>query len=76
VSSVCAPVLTWCWMNRIELTRRLARESHLSPARAADRVDGWVHMLLQNCKQMAASASLADSAESPKEKSEPTKEKL
>jgi len=63
-------------MNRIELTRRLARESHVSPARAADRVDRWVNMLLQNGKQMAANAAGTNSSESSKDDSDSKKEKL
>ena len=38
-------------MNKDELTKRLARESHRSRAEAADRVDVLVYELLKDLKR-------------------------
>ena len=43
-------------MNKDELARRLARESHRSRAEAADDVDSLVYRLLKDLKPQAAPA--------------------
>jgi hypothetical protein len=38
-------------MNKLDLTLRLARESHRSRGKAADAVDGLVYEILKDLKQ-------------------------
>jgi hypothetical protein len=38
-------------MNKLELARRLARESHRSRAQAADDVDALVHRMIKDLKE-------------------------
>lgn len=38
-------------MNKLELTLRLARDSHRSPGQAADDVDKFVHRILKDLRR-------------------------
>jgi hypothetical protein len=55
-------------MNKDELSRRLARESHRSKAEAADSVDKLVHRLLKDLKRSPATSRKDAAKASPKVK--------
>jgi hypothetical protein len=44
-------------MNKLDLTLRLAKESHRSRGKAADVVDNLIYELLKDLKQPEAAAS-------------------
>ncbi len=46
----CFELLTMLAMNKLDLTKRLARESHRSRAKAADAVDTVLYKLLKDLK--------------------------
>ena len=48
-------------MNKKDLARRLAKESHRSRAQAADEVDNLIHRLLMDLKKPGHNAKTAPS---------------
>jgi hypothetical protein len=55
-------------MNKDELSKRLARESHRSKAEAADSVDKLVHRLLKDLKRPPGTVRKDAARASPKVK--------
>ena len=45
-------------MNKLDLTSRLAKEFHRSPAKAADDVDAFIYNLLKDLKRPTAGQPL------------------
>lgn len=53
-------------MNKLDLARRLAKQSHRSRGKAADDVDSLVHRLLRGVKQSPKPSVTAASAPEPR----------
>lgn len=43
-------------MNRTQMAKRLARQSHISPAQAADQIDRLVHDIVSRLRKGEAAA--------------------